>query len=412
MRESKFNLNKIYLFLIIFLPISLLIGSGVVEIVGILIAIIFLISSFYNNDFNWLKSKYCWLLVLIWLSLILNQLFAENFNLSFARNIFFFKNIILVFSFIFIFKKEKNLNLIFKLYLIIIIIVCFDIFFEYMNGKNILGYSSDYEGRIASFLGKELKIAHFMLGIGFLSISYFFEKTKKKPTYFLITGYIIFFLIVTSIILSGEKANALRCLIFVILFIIFSNSDIIKFKKKITLIFLFLLLSIYFFSSPIKIKVNTILSPIIKKEFNETFKNSQHGAHIDTAIKIYNKYPYLGVGNKNFREECTKQEYSNSTYSKTEQRCSTHPHQIYLELLSEQGIIGSIVILGVIFYIICLSFLNYFKNKNLIHLSSILFVSISFLPFIPSGSFFTTWTAYIFWLNFSIMIFYNLKNTT
>ena len=64
-----------------------------------------------------------------------------------------------------------------------------------MNGKNILGYSSDYEGRIASFLGKELKIAHFMLGIGFLSISYFFEKTKKYPTYFLITGYIIFFLL-------------------------------------------------------------------------------------------------------------------------------------------------------------------------------------------------------------------------
>jgi hypothetical protein len=86
MRESKLNLNKIYLFLIIFLPISLLISSGAVEIVGILIAIIFLISSFYNNDFNWLKSKYCLLLVLIWLSLILNQLFAENFNLSFVRN--------------------------------------------------------------------------------------------------------------------------------------------------------------------------------------------------------------------------------------------------------------------------------------------------------------------------------------
>ena len=56
---------------------------------------------------------------------------------------------------------------------------CFDIFFEYINGKNILGFSSAYEGRIASFLGKELKIAHYVVGFGFLSISYYFEKTKK-----------------------------------------------------------------------------------------------------------------------------------------------------------------------------------------------------------------------------------------
>ena len=97
---------------------------------------------------------------------------------------------------IIIFKKEKNLHLAFSLYLVIISIVCFDIFFEYINGKNILGYSSDYEGRIASFLGKELKIAHFVLGFGFISISYYFEKTKEKSIYFLITGYFIFFIII------------------------------------------------------------------------------------------------------------------------------------------------------------------------------------------------------------------------
>jgi hypothetical protein len=412
MKESNFYLNKSYIILVILLPVSLLISSGAAEIVGILIAIIFLIRSFYNNNFYWLKNKYCWMLGLIWLSLLLNLLFTQNFNLSSVRNFFFFKNIILVFSLIFIFKKEKNLHLAFSLYLVIISIVCFDIFFEYINGKNILGYSSDYEGRIASFLGKELKIAHFVLGFGFISLSYYFEKTKKKSIYFLITGYFIFLIIITSIVLTGEKANILRCLIFVILFIILSNKKIIKFKKIIISIFALLLLGIYFFSAPIKIKINTIINPIIKKELIETFINSQHGAHADAAIKIFKRYPYFGVGNKNFREECSKKEYYNPVFSKTEQRCSTHPHQIYLELLSEHGAIGSMTILGVIFYIIYLSFNIYFKNKNLIHLSSILFVTIVFLPLIPSGSFFTSWAAYIFWLNFSLMIFYNLKNTT
>lgn len=408
MKENNIYLNKINKFLIIFLPISLLISSGAAEIVGILIIITFLLNSIYKKDFNWLKNKYCWLITLLWLSLLFNQLFTQNFNSSFTRNFFFFKNIILIFSFISILKK-KNHNLIFSLYLVTTLIVCFDIFFEYVNGKNILGFSSAYEGRIASFLGKELKIAHFILGFGFLSISYYFEKTKKYSVHFLIGGYLIFFTIITSILLTGEKANILRSIIFVILFIILSNKNIIKFKKIIILIFTLLLLIIYFFSSTIKIKINTIFNPIIKKEFIETFRNSQHGAHADVAIKILKKYPFFGVGNKNFRVECAKKEYDNQLYSKTEQRCSTHPHQIYLELLSEHGIIGSIVILYVIFYIIYLSFNIYLKNKNLIQLSSILFVIITFIPLIPSGSFFTSWGAYIFWLNFSIMISYNLK---
>jgi len=143
MKESNSYLNKLNISLLILLPVSLLISSGAAEIVGILIAIIFLIRSFYNNNFHWLKNKYCWMLGLIWLSLLLNLLFIKNFNLSSVRNIFFFKNIILIFSLIFIFKKEKNLHLAFSLYLVTISIVCFDIFFEYINGRNIFGYSSD-----------------------------------------------------------------------------------------------------------------------------------------------------------------------------------------------------------------------------------------------------------------------------
>ena len=36
-----------------------------------------------------------------------------------------------------------------------------DLFIEFIFGKNILGYSSDYIGRLASFTGDELKIGNF-----------------------------------------------------------------------------------------------------------------------------------------------------------------------------------------------------------------------------------------------------------
>jgi O-antigen ligase len=149
--------------------------------------------------------------------------------------------------------------------------------------------------------------------------------------------------------------------------------------------------------------------PINNIGFVDAFKDTQHAAHLYAARKMFEKFPFFGVGSKNFRVECYKGEYENKSYKRTAERCSTHPHQIYYELFSEFGLIGAFTILSVIFFILFESIKIYMKNKNLIHLASILFIFSQFLPLIPSGSFFSAWGATIFWLNFSILIFYNNK---
>ena len=166
----------------------------------------------------------------------------------------------------------------------------------------------------------------------------------------------------------------------------------------------------YFFSEKIKYRFNVILDPAKNVGIIQSFKETQHAAHYYTAFKIFEKYPIFGIGNKNFREECLKEEYNNDDYKRIAERCASHPHQIYFELLSEHGLSGTIVIISVMFFILYKSFKIYLKNKNSIHLASILFIIVQFLPVIPSGSFFTSWGATIFWLNFSILIFYNNKN--
>ena len=59
-----------------------------------------------------------------------------------------------------------------------------------------------------------------------------------------------------------------------------------------------------------------------------------------------------------------------------------------------------------IFFILCFlkATKNYFKNKNKFLLSSLLFCLIYLNPILPSGSFFTTYSATIFWINFALMI--------
>ena len=409
MIKEKYRLEIFYILTICLIPVSLLISSGAAELS------IIIISTFFFINFVYIKKKIFYnidfiLLSIFWFSLILNLFFSLNKETSFARNLFFFRYILYIFSLIFIFNNKKNLNFVLIIWLILTTIVAFDIFFEFFNKKNILGLESSDPSRIASFLGKELKVGHFMFGFSLISIGYLIDKSKKNNLFhaFLIVLLMLFF--TTSVILTGERSNTIKFIISLIIFIFLSNNYIFKKKKIILLIILISLFSSYLFSEKLKNRAKAIILPTKDYGFIEAFKKTQHASHYYTAIKIFKEYPVFGIGNKNFREECAKDIYYNNDYKYTEQRCTTHPHQIYFEFLSEHGLIGSAIMLFVIFYITIKGIKIYRKNKSMVHLGSISFTATQFIPLLPSGSFFTSWGAIIFWTNFAILLFYNNKD--
>jgi O-antigen ligase len=409
MIKEKYRLETFYVLTICLIPVSLLISSVAAELSIIIISTFFFINFIYIKK-NIFSNIDFILLLVFWFSLILNLFFSLNKETSFARNLFFFRYILYIFSLIFIFNNKKNLNFVLMIWLILTTIVGFDIFLEFFNKKNILGLESFDISRIASFLGEELKIAHFMLGFSLISIGYLIDKSKKNNLFhaFLIVLLMLFF--TTSVILTGERSNTIKFIISLIIFIFFSNNYIFKKKKIILLIILISLFSSYLFSEKLKNRAKAIILPTKDYGFIEAFKKTHHASHYYTAIKIFKEYPVFGIGNKNFREECTKDIYYNNDYKYTEQRCTTHPHQIYFEFLSEHGLIGSAIMLFVIFYITIKGIKIYRKNKSMVHLGSISFTVTQFIPLLPSGSFFTSWTAIIFWTNFAILLFYNNKN--
>jgi O-antigen ligase len=401
-----FTNNNILLIFAILLPIGLLVNTGVSETIVILLSIFFLIYSLSKNNFNWINNKYFYLLMLLWLSLIINFIFSKNQELALFRSFGFIKYIIYIFAIKYLLNKNKNSEILFIFLSFIVLLTTFDIYFEYIYKKNILGFESSDSTRIASFLRKELKIAHFLLGFCLISIGYYFEKFKNKSYKFKSAGYIAVLIILISIFLTGERANSIKA--FFCIFIFFLAINNFKYKNILLIIIIILPIIIYFTSERIKGRYDMYLSQKYGNEnFIKTFKESHHGAHYYTALEIFKSYPIFGIGNKNFREECSNEKYNNKSFARISERCSTHPHQIYLELISEHGIIGSIIILFVIFYSIFKSFINFNKKQNLIQLGAILFVVSTFIPLIPSGSFFTSFDATIFWFNYAIMLSYN-----
>ena len=81
-----------------------------------------------------------------------------------------------------------------------------------------------------------------------------------------------------------------------------------------------------------------------------------------------------------------------NTQNWNEINCSTHPHNIFFQLLSETGLIGIIyyIIFNILLFIETFKFL-FKKNYNQINFFFLLPVIYYLNPFFPSGNFFNNW---------------------
>ncbi len=400
-------MTRLTFFLILLFPIFLITGNFLINFFYICISILSILNFKQKNDF--FRSNIFYLLIFFLIYLFINLLLSVNFSNSYPRVIKFLLIILFVKEiFNFNYKGEICFEKIIKFWTILYIIITIDILFELIFGFNTLGYKSYLEGRVASFFGDELVVGTFYHFLSLLVLSYFI---KNKYSNFLVILLIITIISISFMI--GERANFLK-LFFSILLL---SSLILKidFIKKTGLVFLTLLIisSIFYTNDGLKKRYYNQISIIYSIDgFKKYFKESQYGAHQNTAYEIFKDNILFGVGLKNFREESKKSIYENSDYKKTNERQATHPHQIHLELLSELGLIGYILFLILITHSIIVSAKNYSVKKNPYQLSTLIYILSCLIPLIPSGSLFSTFFGGIFWFSFGLMISFNKKIKT
>ena len=400
-------MTRLTFFLILLFPIFLIAGNFLINFFYICISILSILNFKQKNDF--FRSNIFYLLIFFLIYLFINLLLSVNFSNSYPRVIKFLLIILFVKEiFNFNYKGEICFEKIIKFWTILYIIVTIDILFELIFGFNTLGFKSYLEGRVASFFGDELVVGTFYHFLSLLVLSYFI---KNKYSNFLVILLIITIISISFMI--GERANFLK-LFFSILLL---SSLILKidFIKKTGLVFLTLLIisSIFYTNDGLKKRYYNQISIIYSIDgFKKYFKESQYGAHQNTAYEIFKDNILFGVGLKNFREESKKSIYENSDYKKTNERQATHPHQIHLELLSELGLIGYILFLILITHSIIVSAKNYSVKKNPYQLSTLIYILSCLIPLIPSGSLFSTFFGGIFWFSFGLMISFNKKIKT
>ena len=404
------SVEKVLLFLFLLFPISILIGNFSINLFILLTSLIFILAIILRKIKFEYKNKIFICFVFFFFSLIINLLFSDNYLLSFPRIAKVFFVIFFIFSFRHLLKMadKKQSGLIYKFWSLIFLVIIVDLIVEFLTGKNLIGLESLMPGnRLGSFTGKESVIGNYFYGFVLIFLSYFYEKYPQKKNFNLILALS---LILVSFLI-GERSNFIKTFLIVVLFIFFVYE--IKLKIKILSIFFIFIFTVIFINFNEKYKsryFSQIYKVFEKNGINEYLNNSQYGAHYSVAKQIYKNNPVFGVGVKNFRVESFKKKYDTLDHPLNELRGATHPHQLHYEFLSETGLFGYFCFLIFIFISIYFSIKNYLITKNIFQLSGILFVCSSLIPLLPSGSFLSTYSSSIFWINYAIMIGYNDKN--
>ena len=404
--KFKFNYNNLFLFFLIFFPLSFIAGNLFINISLLLLFVLF-IFNFRNNKIN-LKDPIILLFLFLIFTLFVNLIFSINQENSIPRVLKFFLYFVLIIELKKLIIENQNLfeKKILKYWSWIFLVVLFDVIFEIYFGKNILGFKSYYPGRIASFFNDELVVGSFFLTFSLISLSFMLQ--SKDYSKLLILLYII--ILITLSFLIGERSNFIKFFISILIFTLIVIKPKIKQLFAVIFISIIILITLTQYKSSYLSRYYQALSPIfVEKNLNKYLKNSQYGAHYDGAYQIFKSYPLFGVGIKNFRNEVFKEKYKSEDYSLTNQRWATHPHQVHYELLSETGLFGYLSFMFFIILSIFISVKNYLLHKNNFQLSAIIIVSVSMIPLLPSGSIYSTFAGGLFWLNYAIMVAYNKK---
>jgi O-antigen ligase len=394
--------------------LTLITGPFLPDLLLTTVSLMFVTLCFLKKNFQYFNNFYFKIFLIFYSVCILSSLLSDYQLFSLKSSFFYIRYAI--FSVAFFYILNKNFLLPYYLFiasLLSVSIVTADSLYQYFTGYNVIGYPIGANGtRLSSFFRDELIVGSYLIRLTSLMLGfYYFSKNIKENIYIQAILMVVLFFTFTTIFLSGERASFAFTLLLVTYLIIMLNNQKIKFF----ILFLIFLSTLFLINNfDLKIKSRMINDTITQIGINEKKINIfsyDHQGHYLAAIDLFKNNIVLGIGPKNFRNNC----FNEKKYSEKPFICSSHPHNTYVQLLAETGILGFLIIF-IIFLCLCYFsikhlFYRFFKNKKLYENYEICFFGsflITLWPIAPTGNFFNNYLNIFYF--FPIGIFFYCRN--
>ena len=459
MKSFQLFIPKSLNLLIYAFPISLILGNFFINLLVFFFSILGII--YYKTDLFKFRKNIPLILIVIFFLLILFSTLIEilinNENGYLLKAVLFFRYLLFLLVLrCMILKNELNLEKTFLSFFIFATFVATDVIFQYFVGVDLFGKKS-IEGLNSGPFGEEYIAGGYIQKfavIGFFSIPWILNYKNFKIFYlvFLLLGVCFI-----GTLLSGNRMPTIMFVFFFFLLILVFlfkkfNLKVVGFIISILICFILIIslnekikaryLNFYYAGIP---KISNIIEAIneeypefkkyegtgvrahnteeFKKKYFETteiyeeWARGIYGSESKDIIKVFPGYtghtqlyitaldlffedPILGRGIKSFRYTCTEKVHLPNRI------CQNHPHNFYLEILNDVGIIGLILLLSSVFLLIIRNKgKGFVKGKKINPVISSAFVGLSMaliielFPLRSHGSFFSVWNAsYLFFI--------------
>jgi len=415
MNNLKYS-NKVLINLIVASITPFLIwGPFFPDLIVSISALFFLYYVFKNKDFYYFFNKPIIIFFIFCIYCILVSIIvAEDIMLSFESSLFYFR--IGVFSCFIWYLIDKDKSIL--IYFYYALILCFsalviDGFFQYFTGSNLLGFKI-ITNRISSFFGDELIMGSYLSRLFPLLFALFLVKQKQKFEIYFIG--LLFILVDVLIFISGERL-AFYFLNLSTAFIIVLIKEYQKFRLVTFIIGIICVFVLSLYSADLSNRM--FIDPakkmgLIKSSQEPTIFSPAHDSLIRTGYNMFKAQPLFGHGPKMYRMICEDEKYRAGR-----EPCQTHPHNFYIQLLAETGIIGFLFLFSALSYVFYTALRQFksiiFKQKRPLtdyQVCLLAGIFITVWPMSPNGNFFNNWLMVVYGLplGFYLQSIYSKKS--
>jgi O-antigen ligase len=381
-----------WMFIISLIIPFLILGPFFPDLIVSLSSLVFLVYLVKKKNFYYFNNKVLIIFFIFCIYCILVSIFvAKNTLLSFESSLFYFRiGVFCCLIWYLIERDKKILNYFYYTLVVSFSFLVVDGYIQLITGKNIFGLPK-LGGRLSSFFGSELILGSYLSRLFPLLFALFLLKEKKQLELYFMS--ILFILVIGLTYISGERAG-FTLLILSYIFIIIFTEKIVKLKIIISICVLTLIVFFTFNFSEVKVRMVSSVASTVKK----SIITSEHHSLFRTAYNMFLDKPIFGHGPKMFRIMCNDEKYAAGITP-----CTTHPHNFYIQLLAETGIIGFSFLFSAFGYVLYCAYRQfksiilrqkrYLTNYQVCLLAGIL---ITVWPLTTNGNFFHNWLAIVY----------------
>lgn len=377
------------------LPSLLLFSRAIADTTLVLISLIFLFRTYRNKDWGWAKQGWFRLALLFWLYLICLNLPMSQFPDESLKNVLAFIRWPLfaaALAYWFLAKRAQQWTLL-KGLLITCLFVVLDTSWQYVFDVDWFGIERFNEERLTGPFRSPVP-GTLMLRVWFITMFavLFWQWIQNRPKHQVVSLPLMFLLFFGFTFITGERmALLLLSLMGVgVLLALVVEAHNYRGQLAFCLLGVTLIGCVGILADPTMTQ-RSVLSIVEKLSH---FAESDYGHVFSAAWQVWQAHLWLGTGLDTYQLACEQM----GVLEASRMACS-HPHNLYLELGAETGLVGLGLFCGLLLAIYWAALKTAYAAKAWLHLAlSASVLTVSFWPLTGGISPFSNWVGALVWL--------------